>query len=118
MTANEQVYFCHIGCDVAGPKAVDTLINFETVKMFGMEDFEVDLFNTLQRKLLELSVKLRVSLNLLNFGQAFIRTTGVTIALCLAAVGAAQGRLTPGDFVLINAYILQLFQPLTVRDAP
>lgn len=83
--------------------------------MFGMEEYEVASYSDLQQIYLDLSVRLRVTLGALNFGQAFIRAGGVGISLCLAAIGAAQGKLSAGDFVLINAYIAQLFAPLSVR---
>ncbi len=84
--------------------------------MFGMEEYEVESYSSLQQAYLDVTVRLRVSLGALNFGQTFIRSCGVAISLVLAAFGAANGRLSPGDFVLINAYIAQLFAPLSVSD--
>lgn len=93
---------------------MDTLINFETVKMFGMEEFEVASYSDLQQIYLDLTVKLRVTLGALNLGQAVIMSAGVGVSLGLAAISAAHGKLSAGDFVLINAYIAQLFSPLAV----
>lgn len=80
--------------------------------MFGMETHEVASYEVLQKELQSLSVWLRASLNALNFGQAVIQMTGLAFGLALAAVSSAAGNLTPGGFVLVNLYIMQLFQPL------
>ena len=84
--------------------------------MFGMEDFESRAYDGLQESMKKLAVTLRVTLSALNFGQAFIRHISLAICLVLAAIGAQRGQLSPGDFVLIQAYVLQLFQPLAVRS--
>lgn len=93
-------------------KSVDTLINYETVKMFGMENEEVAEYDRLQDDYQGKYIKLRLTLNSLNFGQDSIRTIGLGIAVIFAAVNAASGALSPGDFVLVNSYVMQLFQPL------
>lgn len=80
--------------------------------MFGRENYEVELYSDLQQVYRNKSFSFRVSLNGLNMGQDAIRVIGVSIALVLAAIGAGNGKLTPGDFVMISAYIAQLFQPL------
>ena len=82
--------------------------------MFGMEDFEVSSYEELQEKMKHLSLRLRMSLRALNFGQDFIRTAGLSVCLVLAAFGAQRGVLSPGDFILVQSYVLQLFQPLAV----
>lgn len=99
-------------------KAVDTLINYETVKMFGMESEETTAYQHLQRAYQNAYIWFRVTLNGLNFGQSAIQTLGLGVSAILAAIAAAKGRLTPGDFVLVNQYVQQLFQPLFVRDSP
>ena len=93
-------------------KEVDTLFNYETVKMFGMERFEVQLYDNLQTIYQQKFVFLRITLSALNFAQQFIQSSGRAIALVLAAQDSAKGLLTPGDFVLINSYISQLYAPL------
>lgn len=93
---------------------MDTLVNYETVKMFGMEDEEAAAYEELQKKFQDQYIWFRVTLNSLNFGQSFIQSTGLGAAMLFAAVAASKGQLTPGDFVLVNAYVLQLFQPLFV----
>lgn len=90
-------------------------MNYETVKMFGMEREEVTEYNGLQQQYQDIYIFLRLSLTSLNFGQSAIQTVGLGFAIVFAATAAAQGRLTPGDFVLVNTYVMQLFQPLFVR---
>lgn len=80
--------------------------------MFGQEDYEVRLYNDLQQAYRDKYLTFRVSLNALNLGQDAIRVTGVSMALILAAIAAGKGHLTTGDFVMVSAYIAQLFQPL------
>lgn len=93
---------------------MDTLVNYETVKMFGMEDEESAAYEQLQKRFQDEYIWFRVTLNSLNFGQALIQTTGLGAAMVFAAQAASRGQITPGDFVLINSYVLQLFQPLFV----
>lgn len=95
-------------------QAVDTLVNYETVKMFGMEAEESANYEELQKKFQDEYIWFRVTLNSLNFGQSIIQTVGLGAAMIFAAKAASQGQLTPGDFVLVNSYVLQLFQPLFV----
>ncbi len=80
--------------------------------MFGQEKYEVELYNDLQQVFRDKFLTFRISLNALNLGQDAIRVSGVSIALVLAAISAGTGQLTPGDFVMVSAYIAQLFQPL------
>lgn len=87
-------------------------MNYETVKMFGMEKEEVREFSRLTKEYQIKSVNFSASLQLLNFGQMAIQTIGLGIAVVLAAVSAAKGDLSVGDFVLVNSYVGQLFQPL------
>lgn len=93
-------------------KAIDTLLNYETVKMFGMETEEVRTYNELQTIFQKKYVFFRATLGILNMSQNSIQNVGRGIAMILAAQAAASGSLTVGDFVLINTYIIQLFTPL------
>jgi len=96
----------------ANTKAVDSLLNFETVKYFNNEEHEARRYDEALRAYEEAAVKTRISLSALNVGQATIIAIGVTLIMTLAALGAAQGKLTVGDFVLVNAYLTQLSLPL------
>ena len=96
----------------ANTKAVDSLLNYETVKYFGNEGLEARRFDVSMRKYEEASVKTYYSLGVLNSGQAFIFTVGTTICMLLAARGVLNGQHTVGDFVMINALMIQLSIPL------
>ncbi|MDZ4841910.1 MAG: ABC transporter ATP-binding protein/permease [Hyphomicrobium aestuarii] len=96
----------------ANTKAVDSLLNYETVKYFGNEGLEAKRFDSSMRRYEEASVKTYYSLGLLNFGQALIFTVGMTVAMVLSARGVINGTLTVGDFVMINALMIQLSIPL------
>jgi ATP-binding cassette, subfamily B, heavy metal transporter len=96
----------------ANTKAVDSLLNFETVKYFGNEDLEAKRFDTSMRRYEQASLKSYWSLGALNSGQAMIFTVGLTLAMILAARGVMQGTHTIGDFVMINAMLIQLYIPL------
>lgn len=109
------IIFANLGSCCITFQAVDTLINYETVKMFGMEGEETTAYEYLQRTYQDVYVWFRVTLNSLNFGQNAIQSVGLGICAILAAVATAKGTLTPGDFVLVNTYVQQLFQPLFVR---
>jgi ATP-binding cassette, subfamily B, heavy metal transporter len=94
--------------------AVDSLINYETVKYFGAERLELDRYDVAKRAYQRLAVKNQATLSGLNIGQNVIMSLGLIVVLSLAALGAARGRMTVGDFVLVNAYLLQLYIPLNV----
>ena len=96
----------------ANTKAVDSLLNYETVKYFGNEGLEAKRFDASMRKYEEASVKTYYSLGVLNSGQALIFTVGTTICMLLAARGVLNGQHTVGDFVMINALMIQLSIPL------
>jgi ATP-binding cassette, subfamily B, heavy metal transporter len=96
----------------ANTKAIDSLLNYETVKYFGNEGLEAKRFDVSMRKYEEASVKTYYSLGVLNSGQALIFTIGTTICMLLAAKGVLEGRHTIGDFVMINALMIQLSIPL------
>ena len=93
-------------------KMIDSLLNFETVKYFNNEKFE---FDRLDKSLEDYELaanKSRHSLSLLNIAQTFIIMTGITIMLVMSAYGIKNGDIDVGGFVVINAYMLQLYQPL------
>ena len=96
----------------ANSKAIDALINYETVKYFGNERYEVDRYDGNLASWVDSSVKNQVSLNFLNVGQSVIITIGVTLLLWLSAEGVVQQTMTVGDVVLVSAYLTQLYAPL------
>jgi ATP-binding cassette subfamily B protein len=96
----------------ASGKAVDSLLNFETVKYFVAEEREAQRYDKAMEKFERASVKAYVSLAVLNAGQAVIFTLGLTFCMVLVVAGIRDGRHTIGDFVLVNAMLLQLYQPL------
>ncbi len=96
----------------ANTKAVDSLLNYETVKYFGNEAHEARRYDASMRRYSEAYVRSEVSLNGLNFGQQAIIAAGLTLVMLMAAQRVAAGTMTVGDFVLVNTYMLQLFQPL------
>ncbi len=97
---------------IATTRAVDSLINYETVKYFGNEKFETERYNTSMEHWQEAAVKSQNSLSLLNTVQAFIIAIGVTLVLWRAAAGVVAGSLSLGDLVMINAFLVQIFLPL------
>lgn len=96
----------------ANAKAVDSLLNYETVKYFGNEEHEARRFDTSLTVYEKAAVKSETSLSLLNIGQGAIIAVGVTLVMILAGYGVVGGRMTVGDFVLVNAYLIQLYMPL------
>jgi ATP-binding cassette subfamily B protein len=96
----------------ANTQAIDSLINYETVKYFGNEQYELARYNESLAEWEDAAVKSQTSLSALNIGQAAIIAIGVTSIMVLAANGVVAGTLTLGDLVLINAFLLQLFIPL------
>jgi ATP-binding cassette, subfamily B, heavy metal transporter len=96
----------------AGGKAIDSLLNFETVKYFGNEDHEASRYDGAMAKYEKASIKTWVSLAVLNSGQAIIYAIGMTIVMLLVARSVGQGTSTIGDFVMINAMLMQLYMPL------
>jgi ABC-type transport system involved in Fe-S cluster assembly fused permease/ATPase subunit len=96
----------------ANTKAVDSLLNFETVKYFGNEAHEARRYDASMERYERAYVRSEVSLNALNFGQQALIAVGLTAVMLLAAYRVAHGGMTVGDFVLVNTYLLQLFQPL------
>nr|WP_041756791.1 ABC transporter ATP-binding protein/permease [Bradyrhizobium sp. ORS 278] len=96
----------------ANTKAIDSLLNYETVKYFGAEAREAERYDRSMERYERASVKTYTSLAVLNAGQAVIFTIGLTIAMLMCAHGVRQGRNTVGDFVMINSMMIQLYQPL------
>ena len=96
----------------ANTQAVDSLLNYETVKYFGNEGYEQRRYNESLHEWEEAAVKSQTSLSALNVGQALIIAVGVTLMMILASQGVVEGTLSLGDLVLINAFLLQLFIPL------
>jgi len=96
----------------ANVKAIDSLLNFETVKYFSAEAREKARYDVSMAKYETASTKALTSLAVLNAGQAAIFTAGMTVAMVLCAIDITRGRNTVGDFVMINAMMIQLYQPL------
>ncbi|WP_192642145.1 ABC transporter ATP-binding protein/permease [Bosea sp. OAE506] len=96
----------------ANSKAIDSLLNYETVKYFGAEARETARYDLSMARYERNSIKAYTSLAWLNFGQAAIFAAGLTISMVMAVQGFRAGTLTVGDFVLINAMLIQLYQPL------
>ena len=96
----------------ANQKAIDSLLNFETVKYFNAETREAERYDGAMRKYEAAAVKTGVSLSLLNVGQSAMITTGLVIVMAMSAVGVKAGTLTVGDFVMVNAYMIQITMPL------
>ncbi|WP_108260820.1 ABCB family ABC transporter ATP-binding protein/permease [Mangrovicoccus ximenensis] len=96
----------------ANQKAIDSLLNFETVKYFGAEAREADRYDRAMEAYIGAAVKSSYSLSALNFGQSFLITAGLVAVMVMAALGVERGALTVGDFVMVNAYMIQVIQPL------
>jgi ATP-binding cassette subfamily B protein len=96
----------------ANQKAIDSLLNFETVKYFGAETREADRYDIAMQRYETAAVKTGLSLSFLNAGQAFLITTGLVLVMVMAARGVQAGTLTVGDFVMVNAYMIQITMPL------
>ncbi len=96
----------------ANQKAIDSLLNFETVKYFGAEDREAQRYDGAMRLYEAAALKTSYSLAFLNFGQAVLITSGLVGVMVLAAMGVQRGDLTVGDFVMVNAYMVQITMPL------
>ena len=96
----------------ANQKAIDSLLNFETVKYFGAEEREANRYDGAMERYVFAALKTSYSLAFLNFGQAFLITGGLVAVMVMAAVGVADGTLTVGDFVMVNAYMIQITMPL------
>ena len=96
----------------ANSRAIDSLLNYETVKYFNNEAFEATRYDAQMAQWETAQVKNQVSLSFLNAGQALIISTGVGLMMWRAAAGVASGSMTIGDIVLVNAFLMQLYVPL------
>jgi ABC-type transport system involved in Fe-S cluster assembly fused permease/ATPase subunit len=96
----------------ANQKAIDSLLNFETVKYFGAEAREARRYDSAMELYQKAALKTSYSLAFLNFGQSFLITTGLVVVMVLAAMGVQNGSMSVGDFVMVNAYMIQITMPL------
>ncbi len=96
----------------ANQKAIDSLFNYETVKYFSAEEREAKRYDGALELYENAALKTAYSLAFLNFGQSLIITAGLIIVMAMAAVGVQEGYLTVGDFVMVNAYMIQITMPL------
>ena len=96
----------------ASTKAIDSLLNYETVKYFGNEEYEARRYDEGLQRFESAAVKSQTSLSLLNTGQSLIIATAVTLILWRATQGVIDGQMSLGDLVLVNAFMIQLYIPL------
>jgi ATP-binding cassette subfamily B protein len=96
----------------ANTRAIDSLLNYETVKYFGNEAYEAERFDQSLARYERASVASRTSLSLLNIGQAAIIGVGLGVLMTMAGNGVMAGTMSIGDFVLVNTYLIQLYIPL------
>ncbi len=96
----------------ANTKAIDSLLNYETVKYFGNEEHEARRFDRALMAYENAAVKSHGSLSILNMGQGAIIAVGLVVIMSMAGRGIVAGTMTPGDFVLVNTYLMQLYMPL------
>src|SRR5450756_2980763 len=96
----------------ANTKAIDSLLNYETVKYFSAEEREATRYDRSMERYEQASVKTYTSLAVLNTGQAIIFTDGLPATMLMCAIGVRNGHNTVGDFVMVNAMMIQLYQPL------
>ena len=98
--------------NAANTKAIDSLLNFETVKYFGNEELEAKRYDRALAGYENAAVKSLTSLSVLNIGQALIISIGLTVVMLITGQGIVGGTLTVGGFVMANTYLMQLYQPL------
>jgi len=96
----------------ANTTAIDSLLNYETVKYFNNEQYEASRYDENMERWETAAIRNQTSLSVLNGGQSVIIATGVTILMIMASQGVVSGKMTIGDLVLVNAFLLQLYQPL------
>ena len=96
----------------ANTRAIDSLLNYETVKYFGNEDHEASRFDRSMEQFERAAILSKTTLSFVNIGQSFIIGIGLTLMLILAGNGVVNGELTIGDFAMVNMYLIQLFLPL------
>ena len=97
----------------ANTLAIDSLLNYETVKYFNNEDYEAQRYDAHMLQWQEAATRSQISLSWLNLGQQIIIALGVTAMMWRAAAGVVDGRMTIGDLVLVNAFLIQLYMPLS-----
>lgn len=98
----------------ANTRAVDSLLNYETVKYFGNERFEADRYDESMLKWEKSAIQNEYSIGILNSGQSGIIAIGITMLVWLAADGVVRGTMTLGDLVAVNAFLIQLYAPLNI----
>ncbi|HYF60033.1 MAG TPA: ABC transporter ATP-binding protein/permease [Burkholderiaceae bacterium] len=96
----------------ANVRAIDSLLNYETVKYFGNEEYEARRYDESMQRWERAAIRSQTSLSVLNVGQAAIIAVAVTLMVWRATVGVVEGRMTVGDLVLVNAFMIQLYMPL------
>jgi ATP-binding cassette, subfamily B, heavy metal transporter len=96
----------------ANTRAVDSLLNYETVKYFGNEEFEAKRYDESMQRWMRAAIKSQTSLSFLNVGQSCIIAIAVTLMVWRATTGVVEGRMSVGDLVLVNAFMIQLYIPL------
>ena len=96
----------------AATRAVDSLLNYETVKYFNAEAVETDRYDEAMKRYEIMAVRSRTSLSVVNIGQGSIIAIGLMLMMGMAGLHIQEGRLTVGDFVAVNTYLLQLYMPL------
>jgi ATP-binding cassette subfamily B protein len=96
----------------ASSRAIDSLLNFETVKYFGNEEFEIEHYDEALTQWENVATRVQGSLSLLNAGQSLLIAAGVTVTMILAANQVVAGEMSIGDLVAVNAFLLQMFMPL------
>ncbi len=96
----------------ANQKAIDSLLNYETVKYFAAEEREAERYDSSMRAYEKAAIQTQTSLAWLNGGQSVIVTAGLVVLMIFAAQGVVAGALTVGDFVMVNAYMIQIMMPL------
>jgi ATP-binding cassette subfamily B protein len=96
----------------ANQKAIDSLLNYETVKYFGAEQREASRYDDAMAGYEDAAIKTNYSLAFLNFGQSLLITCGLVVVMVMAAIGVQNDTLTVGDFVMVNAYMVQITIPL------
>ncbi|MGL4232278.1 MAG: ABC transporter transmembrane domain-containing protein, partial [Casimicrobium sp.] len=96
----------------ANSKAIDSLLNYETVKYFGNERYEADRYDQSLQRWEKAAVRSQTSLSLLNLGQSFFIAVGASLVMWRAIDGVLKGSMTIGDLVMVNAFLIQLYTPL------
>jgi len=96
----------------ANTKAIDSLLNYETVKYFGNEEHEANRFDRSRQRYERAAVRSKATLSMLNIGQGVVIAAGLVAVMVMAGQGVVEGRMTVGDFVLVNTYLVQLYMPL------